>query len=49
MGLKILGRVGTQFFFYFFFFWKKIYDFMHFEMHKMIFFPVNLSNSRFHQ
>ena len=36
-GLKILGRVGTHFFS-----GKKIYNFMHFEMHKMIFFPENL-------
>ena len=41
-GLKILGRVGTKKIFS-----EKIYNFMHFErpfkMHKIIFFPENLT------
>ena len=45
-GLKILGRVGTQFFFNYFFSGKK-YNFMHFEFClskciKTFFFPENL-------
>ena len=40
-GLKILGRVGTHIFFIIFFSGKKN-DFMHFKMHKVIFFPEKL-------
>ena len=39
MGLKHLGRVGTHIFFSFF---LEKYDFMHFERHKIIFFPEKL-------
>ena len=33
-----LGRVGTHIFFIIFFFWKNIYNFIHFKIHKFIFF-----------
>ena len=44
MGLKILGRVGTQIFQFFFPEKKKKYNFIHFEkhLHKIIYFPGNL-------
>ena len=47
-GLKILGRVGTQFFLYYFFFLQKniilciLKDMIPFKMHEIIFFPEKL-------
>ena len=41
--LKILGRIGSDtYFFNNFFLQKKIYNFMHFKMQKIIYFPENL-------
>ena len=41
-----LGR-HTTFFKFYFFFLKKKYNFMHLEMHKIIFFPENLKKNMF--